>query len=290
MAFTKHNALETGAQGTQNWGTLLGDNLTLQEKGSNVKAVAGLTVSAGEVGYLGSDFKFNKAIAGPTGSTSSEWIGFFTDDIPQGIEGYARHTGYISNLNWSFTPGSVYLSQSTAGAITQTAPANPFIVGFAIQTNELLIKPYREQASGGGDAGEGHITISPYLYDSVVQGTWIIAVNTSQCMNYQFYNSSGGDGDGLTHKVFLTAGTYTFGYLGSRSTNRGILDLTIDGSSAGTIDTYDAGGGYNYEDTITGISVATSGVKDVVIKVNGKNASSSGYVLVVTSSALWRTA
>ncbi len=287
--FTRHNDLERMAQGTESWRDSMNTNFGLIEQGATIKGIAGLTVLAAEVGYLTNDFKFEKAIAGAVGTTASEWAGFFTNDIPQDIEGYARHTGYITSPDWSFTAGPVYLSDSIAGAVTQTAPTNIYLVGFAIQTNEILIKPWTKPPEPAIQAGEGHITFFPFNNHSVVGGTWEFNMTTSQLMNYRYLNTPPVDGDELNFKVFLSAGTYTFKLVGVRDTNKGILELTFDGIPKGTIDLYGTFS-WNYQATITGATVSTSGVKDVNLRLNGKNASSSNYSTHLTSLALWRTA
>ncbi len=141
MSFSKHNNLEQPDQGTANWDALMNENLGILEKGFTLKAIAGLTVTANKVAYLDSNNKFGLAIAG-AGNTVARHVGFMTTNINLDVEGYARHTGYHTDPNWSFTPGPVYLSDSVAGDVTQTAPGDSVLVGFAIQTNELLIKPW----------------------------------------------------------------------------------------------------------------------------------------------------
>ncbi len=286
--FTKHNALERQAQGAEGWGSSINDNFSLMETGATIKAIAGLTVSAAEVGYLTDDFKFNKAIAAAGGTYSTQWVGFFANDIDQGIEGYARHNGYISNINWNFTPGPVYLSDITAGAVTQTAPTEQYMVGFAIQTNEILIKPYKFP-TGGSQIGEGYMTVWPWHHDSVIQGTWVYSMNTAQVCNVQYYNTSSTDGDGVRYKMYLAAGTYSFRLVYAKHTSRGIMEVLIDGIPKGTIDQY-AASTLNSIDSLTGLTVATDGIKDVDVVCNGQNVSSTGYVLSLTFMAFWRTA
>ncbi len=134
-----------------------------------------------------------------------------------------------------------------------------------------------------------NFTIMPFFQHKVIQGNWNIGIASYQAMNY-YYQNGGVDGDELNYEIFLAAGTYTFRFMGMEHDTRGIFDLTIDGIVKGSIDTYNSSFGENYIASITGATVATSGVADVNVKINGKNASSSGYYLSITSFAMWRTA
>ncbi len=143
MAFSKHNNLEQADQGTQNWDTLMNENLGLLEKGFTLKAIAGVTLSANKVVYLDDSYQFQLSTA--SGNTSeARFVGLTTNIINQNVEGFARHVGYHDDPDWSFIPGPVFLSDTAAGEITQAGPTvgNTLVVGFAIQTNEILIRPW----------------------------------------------------------------------------------------------------------------------------------------------------
>ncbi len=293
MAFTKHNDLETPTQGTEGWGTGLNANFSLMELGATVKGVTGLTVSAGEVGYVNSDFKFEKAIAGVVGTTSSFWAGFFTTDIDQGIQGFARHTGTMSNINWSFTPGEVYLSDTTAGAITQTAPtvSKRYVVGWAIQTNEVLIKPWKAPPAPAVEAGEGHIVMFPLNYQTRDTGNWVDVVSTSQELCYYTRNNDSNDLDSFTINAYLAAGTYKakIGFL--KTTTAGKFELLIDDVSVWSgVDMYNSSTAWSQHTEKTGIVIASEGLKTLKIRSNGKNASSSAYRIYLSVLHMWRTA
>ncbi len=292
-SFTKHNKLEVPTVGIKNWDAITAENFGLIDQGNTMKAVAGITVSAYELGYLDSNQQWNKAIADAT-PIESRWFGFFTSNISQDTEGYVRHSGNQKNINWSFTPGPVYLSDSIAGAITQTEPNEAFIVGWAIQTNEILIKPWSippDLLASSTQAGEGHITLMPYSHDSILQGTWGISVTLSQTHYiYRYRNSTHDDLDGLRFKVYLDAGTYSWKIIHTAFTDRGILELLIDGISKATIDLYNSVVDYDVIKNVSGIFVSSAGLRNVDIRINGKNASSSNHYAFVTTMVLYRTA
>lgn len=144
-----------------------------------------------------------------------------------------------------------------------------------------------------GNSSAGHIAIMPHAYHSISQGTWTLAINTSQFFNGALNNVSGdADGDRLNYKVYLAAGTYTFNLLTIKGNNRGIVDISLDGfsTSEGTIDLYAGSNAYNNIQRIFGIVVSSSGLYDLSLKANGKNGSSSGYVIPISSITLFRIA
>ncbi len=292
MTFTKHNDLELQAQGVEGWGNGMNTNFGLMELGATIKGVTGLTVSAGEVGYFTSDFKFEKALADVVGTLSSEWAGFFTTDIGQGIQGFARHTGYISSPNWSFTSGPVYLSDSTAGAITQTAPSveSRYMVGWAIQTNEILIKPWSPPPAQAVAVGEGHIVLFPFNYQTRDAGNWEDVTNTNQELNYYTRNEDSNDLDSFTMNAYLAAGTYSAKILYVKSSSGGMFELLIDDVSVWSgVDTYASSAAWSQHSSTTGIVVASEGLKTLKIRSNGKNGSSSAYRIHLSVLEMWRT-
>ncbi|KKL81863.1 hypothetical protein LCGC14_1990500, partial [marine sediment metagenome] len=145
-------------------------------------------------------------------------------------------------------------------------------------------------AAAGGDPGEGHITIVPYAYSAVNQGTWAFSINASQAENYVFQNTSGNDRDELDFKVYLAAGTYTLMFFHYADSGRGIVDFDIDAGEVASFDTYSASPTFNVRSVQTSISIATSGLKTLTMRVDGKNGSASSYVCSATTIVLWRTA
>lgn len=96
------------------------------------------------------------------------------------------------------------------------------------------------------------------------------------------------DGDSMTWEVLLDSGTWAIDLIYARSNNLGKVDVILGGVTTGNIDQY---GAYteNVVSTITGITVATAGHYDLTLQVNGKNASSSDYVMNANLITLRRT-
>ncbi len=289
--FTKHNKLEVPNVGLKNWDAITAENFGLIEKGNTMKAVTGITVSAHEIGYIDSSQEWGKAQAAVT-KLESRWLGFFIADANQNTEVYARHIGNHKNINWNLTSGPVYLSDTIAGAITQVEPVTSIIVGWAIGTNEIQIKPWSVPPDITTIAGEGHISILPTSHDSVIQGTWGISISLSQTNYiYRYSNSSTHDvEDGLRYKVYMSAGTYSWKIIHTGFTDRGILGLSIDGVSKATMDLYTPVVEWDDIINVSGINVRTTGLKNVDIMVNSKNASSSNHYAFITTMVLYRTA
>jgi len=157
--------------------------------------------------------------------------------------------------------------------------------------DETLVRPSDWNADHtGGSAGAGHITILPYNYDSIGQGTWMTNLNAAHYTYGMFYNSPGNDGDNLLYKVYLAAGTYTILFYCHTESNRGITDVDIDAVEVASFDLYSATSVSNVRMVATGIVVASDGLKTLKFRVDGKNASSDGYYMSFHYIALWRTA
>ena len=76
--------------------------------------------------------------------------------------------------------------------------------------------------------------------------------------------------------VFLPAGNPKLTIIGATATNRGIIDISVNGVVIGSFDQYENPGGYNVVHDIVWVN-KVAGFHTVRATVNGKNASSSGY-------------
>jgi hypothetical protein len=85
------------------------------------------------------------------------------------------------------------------------------------------------------------------------------------------------------------AGTWTLKLLYTASNGGGIFTVSVDGSSIGTIDSYNGSTTYNNVGTIAGWTVATAGVYALNLKMATKHASSSSYFGFVQAIAAYRT-
>ena len=138
------------------------------------------------------------------------------------------------------------------------------------------------------------VYINPWDWDSIEQGTWSTFADISVARGGYIFNGGAGDktGDTVVFKSYFKAGTYTLKILYGKNTSLGIAKITLDDVDVMTnIDEYNSGGSVkNVLKTETGITVASDGIKIVRFICTGKNASSSGYTLVLSEMMFYRTA
>jgi len=141
-----------------------------------------------------------------------------------------------------------------------------------------------------GQAGEGHIFLYPFAYSAINQGTWVVNVQASYLLNADMYNTTSADGDEVDFQAYLAAGTYTLLLIASKSTDRAIGDIDIDGGEVASFDLYNAIFVGNNLLRQAAIAVATSGLKTITYRAHGKNGASTDYVAAFQAIVLWRTA
>jgi hypothetical protein len=121
-------------------------------------------------------------------------------------------------------------------------------------------------------------------------GTWALAQAGTYIGGGAYTNqASAAQNDAITFELPLAAGTWDLRVIYRAITNGAIITAALDGTTVGTIDTY-AVAAPNQTGTVTGISVATSGVKTLSLTAATKHASSSGYRLDIHAVAMRRTA
>jgi len=140
--------------------------------------------------------------------------------------------------------------------------------------------------------GNQQTTILPINYSEIIQGTWTIILNNAYYLaGYIGNTSSPANGDEIHYKVYIAKGTHTI-ILGYREyTDAGILEVYLDDTLLDTIDMYNS-------DTsniltvhrIENVNVTSDGLKTLKLKINGKNADSSNYIVRLMYIALMRTA
>ncbi len=144
-------------------------------------------------------------------------------------------------------------------------------------------------ASDVNAIGEGYTGINLFNYDSVSVGTWVGTTNSLTLTHYQWSNSTSSNGDTVLYKTWLSTGTYSLNVLGQKANDAGILDIDIDGSEIASIDYYASAAVYNYVFSTATILIATADLKEIKLRVDGKNAKSSDYYVYPCDFALWRT-
>lgn len=189
--------------------------------------------------------------------------------------------------------GVIALAQLAAAVCSETEAGT--IADGKITTHSGAVDPHADRAYtdtevAAKDIGEGHITILPFNYDSIGQGTWVLTVAASHPLNFQFNNTSNTDLDNISYKVYLAAGTYTLRVIHYKSDSQGIVDIDIDGVEKASVDCYAAVVDYDAILSQTGIVIATSGLKTIKFRLDGKNGASSSYGFRFSEFALWRPA
>lgn len=102
--------------------------------------------------------------------------------------------------------------------------------------------------------------------------------------------STGAQNAEIGWDVTLSAGTWMVEIIHRTSTNLGIYTVSLDGAAVGTIDGYAATAVQNVVSSVSGIAVATTGVKRLLFKMATKNASSTDYIGSFNHVRLRRTA
>jgi hypothetical protein len=134
-----------------------------QEEWIRVRNTTGSTIANGAAVYFnGSSSGLPTiALAQANSGTTTVCAGITTEAIPNNAVGYVTSLGIVRGLNTSgFSVGAVYLSATTPGALTQTAPTSPnyrYRVGFVTTVNAstgtIHVTP-STAALGNGTAGQ----------------------------------------------------------------------------------------------------------------------------------------
>lgn len=132
---------------TNNKYLILSTHSTTDHSGNGlaIQLNAGEALAQNEVVRLGSGGTFVKA-AMTAASTANGLLGFTTAATSSGSSGVFLTNGLFADASWSWTPGSpLYVSASTAGLITSTAPSTSGnivrIIGAAISSSEIYFCP-----------------------------------------------------------------------------------------------------------------------------------------------------
>jgi hypothetical protein len=102
------------------------------------------------------------------------------------------------------------------------------------------------------------------------------------------YQGTPANGDWIEWEVLLDAGTWALDLIWARDPSLGIVDFTLGATAVGTQDMY-GGAASNAVTTFSGIAVASAGTYALRATINGKNASSSNYYMVIQLLTLRRT-
>lgn len=145
------------------------------------------------------------------------------------------------------------------------------------------------------------VDVDPY-WPSATVGTWAAWPGTSALYGVDLVDASTfsnathspAQNDAVSYTVTLAAGTWSISLMTYNTATTGIVTINLDGSSVGTVDTYNVGTGSsaigNAIATITGVTVSTTGLHTLQLKMASKNPSSGGYAGVLQKIHLQRTA
>lgn len=159
--------------------------------------------------------------------------------------------------------------------------------------DDVLANRMQMAAAGAGGLSED---LLPWLVNVDVFMTfvdytyWNLATQSGGLVYNAWAASASPQYAEINFDVVLAAGTWTFEMIHRTASDQGIATLKFDGTSKGTIDCYSAGTVDNVRSQITGIAVATSGKVRLKLRMETKNASSSGYNCAVSHIQLKRTA
>jgi hypothetical protein len=132
------------------------------------------------------------------------------------------------------------------------------------------------------------IMIDMSAYDAIGQGTWAIKTSTG-ATTWVWYNSTNADADNITYKVYIPAGDYDIAVTYASSTSGGIVDFYVDGTERLSIDTYAGAGIQTSALKGSTFNIATSGLYDVKIQIDGQNGASGGHYALIHHISLFQT-
>jgi hypothetical protein len=133
--------------------------------------------------------------------------------------------------------------------------------------------------AGGSSETPWNVLILPAIMKpfATANDTWSVSANDAIWSNSQLASDNATQNGLFQYKILLGAGTWTLRFIYGTHPNDGIHNLSLDAVALGTFDGYDAGGANNITGEITGIVVASTGVKLFEDKMATKNAASGFY-------------
>jgi hypothetical protein len=130
--------LDTGAT---NWGPVLNAIFEAIDAGREFNLVAGENIAQYNAICMKADGKMWKAKADSLDTMF--FIGIAPEAVTLGLSGKLRWNGWIENVGWAWTVGApLYLSVSSAGALTETQPStNALPIAIAKTATKIVITP-----------------------------------------------------------------------------------------------------------------------------------------------------
>lgn len=136
-----------------------------------------------------------------------------------------------------------------------------------------------EEEEAASDPNDSFIVLNAMGY-TILAGNWQTSKNNSTWNNgFVAVNGTHADGDKIRYARYMEAGTWRMNVIAFRSGTRGILKVDVDGTNVGSKDLYKASAEYNTLWEVTGITVATSGLINIDVYVDGKHASATNHYI-----------
>ena len=140
-----------------------------------------------------------------------------------------------------------------------------------------------------GSIGQPTVGILPWQAVYATSGTFARTQGSTYLGMGLWENTTSATTDYWEFQMWMDAGTWKHAGVYHTSSGNGIVSIQIDGVEVGTLDQYEASGASNKYAEVTGIAVATAGLKTIRYATPTKNASSSNYSAHVNSAAWIRT-
>ena len=213
-----------------------------------------------------------KALVTTTNEAGIASIYFDGVDTGANLDMYSGSIVYNQVISDTFTVATK--TRGTIKVLMETKNASSS--AYRCEMNQLEITKTTAESNAGADLDDlpwqAHV---PPVASSAATGpmtllqsstyAWGTLVRLTSTLNHY-----------VEYKVDLKQGTFALDLYFARDGNRAILTVAIDGTDVGTIDQYGATE-LNSLATLTGITVATSGVHTVRLTAATKHASSTGY-------------
>lgn len=134
------------------------------------------------------------------------------------------------------------------------------------------------------------IDVIPFTPAALETGTWANGQGSAEVLGAARFNSTQAQNDEIGYDLILAAGTWRIDLIVTKTTAGGIASVRVDDVEVGTVDTYNGSTTRNNAASVTGITVATTGLHRVSLKAATKNASSSAYIIAFNMLTLRKTA